>query len=581
MYEGEKFLLKLYRELYAKDSVKHSGTISDDKYELISKYLKRLEGTEKIFASEHKELIKLLKKKYYDKYVIKREDIKNSMEDTKDKIIKSQQESLDNWLDYLMKEEKSYPMWARYWAFQGMLKLGKHDKDTNSFATRSKRTTYPFIELNKEALKQTMNLIITAVDNNKVDDITLEELIDNGNFGKIYAYNIKKQLEKQNRINTDEGIWKTYWNGEAKRLVEDIYAKNTGWCISSEAISNNYLDMGNMYIYYTKDELGDYTIPRICIRKENIYVVEVKGVLDDKGNLEASMIDIAIKELDKLKNGESFKQIGENLKKLAEIVEKVKKRKELSTEDLVFIYEINGPIKTYTIYDDPRIKQITNRRNTKEDLARIFNCKPKNICTKQEKLTKNNNYYVYYGDIHYENEEIEIPPVVIGNINLGDHKEVKGLENLELVTGSLRGAELLSSKNFQNLKQVTGSLELIRLKDSKGLENLEKVGRTLNIYSLEDLTGLRSLKETGNLNVHSAVSSKGLENLSIVRGNLDIANMIDLSGFESLRLIENDVICYASNSLKGLPNLKVKGNEHFYHLINIHNLFGKSRTRKR
>ena len=581
MYEGEKFLLKLYRELYAKDSVKHSGTISDNKYELINKYLSRLEKTERVFLSNNKEAVKYLKNRYYDKYVIKREDISSTREDTKDKIIKSQQESLGSWLDYLMKAEKVYPMWVRYWAFQGMLKLGKYNKDTNSFSARSRKTTLPFVELNKQALNETMNLILKKIDNKSMNNDSLEKLIDNGNFGKIYAYNIKKQIEEQNKFNTTDGIWKTYWNGEAKKLVEDIHEKNTGWCISSETISKNYLEYGNITIYYTKDRNGDYTIPRVCIRKEDIHVVEVKGVLDKQCNLEPVMIDITIKQLNKLKNGESFKQIGENLKKLTEITEKDKKGIDLSREDLIFLYEINVPIKTYTIYDDPRINQIISKRNIKKDLARIFNCKPKNICTKQEKLTKNNNYYVYYGDIHYENEEIEIPPIVIGNIYLGDHKEVKGLENLELVTGNLRGDELLSSKNFQKLKQVVGSLELTRLKDSKGLENLEKVGRTLNIYSLEDLTGLRSLKETGNLNIHSAISAKGLESLSMVRGNLDISSMIDISGLENLKLVEKDIICYASNSLNELPDLKVKGNTHFYHLFNIHHLFGKSRTRKK
>ena len=47
-YEGEKFLLKLYRELYNKESVKHSGDISDNKYELINKYLKRLEKLKQV-----------------------------------------------------------------------------------------------------------------------------------------------------------------------------------------------------------------------------------------------------------------------------------------------------------------------------------------------------------------------------------------------------------------------------------------------------------------------------------------------------------------------------------------------------
>ena len=60
-YEGEKFLLKLYRELYNKESVKHSGTISDNKYELLNKYLTRLERTEQLYNSERKELVKYIK----------------------------------------------------------------------------------------------------------------------------------------------------------------------------------------------------------------------------------------------------------------------------------------------------------------------------------------------------------------------------------------------------------------------------------------------------------------------------------------------------------------------------------------
>ena len=195
-YEGEKFLLKLYRELYSQDNIKHSGSISDNKYELINKYLKRLEKTERVFLSEKEELIKYLKNRYYDKYVIKKEDIISKRSDTKEKIISSQKESLDIWLDYLMKET-TYPMWARYWAFQGMLKLGRFDKDTKKFSNRSKKTTSPFIELNKDALKSAIELIIKTTKGKKPDDKDLEVLSENGSFSKIYAYFISKEIENQ------------------------------------------------------------------------------------------------------------------------------------------------------------------------------------------------------------------------------------------------------------------------------------------------------------------------------------------------------------------------------------------------
>ena len=75
-YEGEKFLLKLYKELYNKQSVKHSSTKSDNKYEAVKKYIDRLERVHiKVLEYQKSPKIDLLKKLYYDKYVIKEENI--------------------------------------------------------------------------------------------------------------------------------------------------------------------------------------------------------------------------------------------------------------------------------------------------------------------------------------------------------------------------------------------------------------------------------------------------------------------------------------------------------------------------
>lgn len=580
MHEGEKFLLKLYRELYAKDSVKHSGTISDNKYELINKYLKRLEKAEQVFSSENKEIIKYLKNRYYDKYLIKRENIKSNDETVKDKIIASQQESLDIWIDYLNKELNNYPMWIKYWVFQGMVKLGQYNRDTNAFSKRSKNTTSPFVELNKEALKSTMDLIIENVGNNKVDNKSLQKLIDNGSFSTLYAYSIKKQIEK-NRYNTTDGIWKTYHTGEAKKLVQDIYEKNTSWCINNESITSNYLKNGPMLIYYTKDDKGNYTTPRVCIRKEDINIAEVKGILDNPGNLEYSMIDITIKKLDKLYNSETFKQIGEDLKRITEIDQKNKNNIPLSIEDLRFIYEIDRDIKNFTIYKDKRIEEIIATRNIKEDLAKVFNCMPEQISTNMREFGEK-DIVAYYGTIFYEKEKsIRMPSAIIGNIYLDDNIKVKGFENVELITGSLVARCLLSAENFQSLRQINRNLDGTNMISALGFENLQKIGGKVKLPNLQFLEGLNSLKDTGDLYIRNAKTSNGLENLEIVRGNLDISNMIDLSRLENLKLVEKNVICYASNSLNELPNLKIKGDVHFYHMINIHNLFGKPRTRKR
>ena len=577
-YEGEKFLLKLYRELYNKESVKHSGRISDDKYELLNKYLVRLEKTEKVFKSEKIELIKYLKKKYYDKYVIKEEDIDSTREDTKKKIINSQKESLDKWIDYLMKEETNYPMWVRYWTFQGMLQLGKYDKDNKKFTKRSKRTTLPFVDINHEALEKTMKEVMAFQKGCKIEDKDLEKLISNGSFGKIYAYNIANIVSNQNTNNTEDGIWKLYMYGEEAKISKALEDKNTGWCITSKTIAANYLEYGKIHIYYTKDKSGEYTIPRICIRQEDLDIAEIKGVLDSSNNLEYSMIDITEEKLNEFYDKEKFKTISEDIKYLTTIYNKHSKNEELTKEELRFLYEIDRIIGNFGWGKDHRIKEILKTRNSKADIAKIFNCNIEKIAVTKEELT-NDNIFIYYGDIEYDKDmDCIIPPIVIGNIDLKGCLIAKGFEKLEIISGNINGSNLKTAENLSNLKVVAGSADFSNITFAKGLEKLTKVGRTLSLKNIKTLHGLNSLQETGSLYLNNSKYSEGASNLKKVRGNLDVSKMIDLSGFENLEVIEGNLMCYSSSSTNCLPNLKVKGNQYFYHIINIHNIKKRIRT---
>jgi hypothetical protein len=63
-----------------------------------------------------------------------------------------QKKSLDEWLDYFASPySESFPEWAKYWAFNGMTKLGKYEPETGLFGTRSKGQMGNFPELNREA----------------------------------------------------------------------------------------------------------------------------------------------------------------------------------------------------------------------------------------------------------------------------------------------------------------------------------------------------------------------------------------------------------------------------------------------
>ena len=576
-YEGEKFLLKLYRELYNEESVKHSGLISDNKYELINKYLKRIEKTEKVFTSDKKELIKYLKNRYYDRYIIKKEDIISNREDTKEKIIKSQKESLDRWIDYLMKEEINYPMWVRYWAFQGMLKLGRFDKDNKTFTKRSKKTTSPFVELNKQALKDSLDLVVNT---SNINDEEIIKLVENGSFSKIYAYYVSKQIELQKSITKETGIWKEYSYGDATKIANDLNDKNTGWCLTSKTITKNYLDCGKIYIYYTADDKNNYTIPRICIRLEENSVAEVKGTLDSNSNIEYSMINIAEEKLNHFFGKNKFTKIAEDLKKLTSIHGKNQNKQELTIDELRFLYEIDYEIGNFGWGKDNRIKSILETRDKQEDLSKIFNCEKDRIATSVEDIK--DNTLIYYGNIEY-NEEYEqfIPPIVIGGISIKKSKNYDKLKNLQIVVGDLFAVPLTKAESLSNLTKVTGRLDLEQIETAKGLEKLESVGKSLDLKNLKNLNGLESLEYVGgNLDLSNAITADGASLLKLVQGNLNIPKMIDLTGFKSLELVQGNLITYASSSTKDLPDLVIRGNNYFYHMINVHKLT-KRKVRKR
>lgn len=568
-YEGEKYLLKLYRELYDKKSVKHSGTISDNKYELIKKYLKRLEKLEQAYNKGEKGIQQYIKNRYYDKYITRELDI--PADKNKKLIIEGQKKSLNKWIDYLYKNQ-AYPMWAKYWAFQGMLKLGQYDKDNKRFTTRSKKTLSPFIDIDIKSLNETLQMVINYQNNKKPNNKVLQSLIENGNFGSIYAYNINKQINNQNQTNTNEGEWKQFFYNEGKKLANSLENKNTFWCITSEAMANNYLEYGPIYIYYTKDNDNNYTIPRICIRTEDYVVKEVKGVLDNRDNLEYSMIDIAIEQLNKFSNSNSFKQIAEDLKYITEIYEKYKNKQELTILELRFLYEIDRKISSFSWCKDSRIREILKTRNTKQDLAKIFNCNAERVGLTAEDL-KQDNLYVYYGNICYEEDEsFIIPPIVIGSINTNNCKKLKGFDKLSILCGSLHGEELQMAQGLNNLELVTNNLYLNNIKTAEGLEKLKQVGGTLNVDKISTFNGLNSLQETGNLSAKSAKYAEGAHNLKRINGNAVVYKMVDLSGFKNLELVQGDISCYASNSINCLPNLVVKGKYYFTHIINIYDL---------
>ena len=59
-------------------------------------------------------------------------------------IIADQKSSLDSWINYLSSNDaRFYPTWVKYWAFQGMLKIGGYDSKNGIYKRRDKSTIAP------------------------------------------------------------------------------------------------------------------------------------------------------------------------------------------------------------------------------------------------------------------------------------------------------------------------------------------------------------------------------------------------------------------------------------------------------
>lgn len=382
-YEGEKFLLKLYKELYNEESVKHSSTKSDNKYEAVKKYIERLERVhEKAINHKNDNGVKLLKSFYYDKYVIKKEDIPESYinyldkvqfdqygihmneyqkEEQKDLIRENQKKSLDEWLDYFTSEDaKFYPTWAKYWAFQGMLTIGNYDINKGIYNKRSKTTVAPFPELDREVLSKSIDLVIKETNKEEIEEKDLEKLVKNGNFFKLYTVQLKDTREN-NLGEETKGKWIKYEQGDNyQELHKSLQGKNTGWCTAGESTCKYQLKNGDFYVYYTYDEKGKATIPRLAIRMNGKNTIgEIRGVGKDQ-NIEPHFEDVIAKKLENFKDADSYKKRVKDTQMLTYVYTKYENHKPLTKEDFNFIYEIDNKIETMGWEMDPRLEELKN-----------------------------------------------------------------------------------------------------------------------------------------------------------------------------------------------------------------------------
>lgn len=597
-YAGEEFLNRLYKDLVHSEEVQYTAK-GGNKNEDLAIYLERLDRITKR-AREHDRL-DLLKKYYYDNYVIKEENVpKNYFENqerlalenghgyvkfddyTKNKeiehIITEQKESMNKWLDYFCDEDTDYyPPWFKYYVFRNVMKIGFYNKSKKEFTKRTFKTTKPFIELNREAIAKLYDELYKYLNKEELADKNLNTLIENGNFAKIYSYIIQKlDSERDKKINANEGVWKKYEQGsDPKVLFNDINGKGTGWCTAGGIeTAKAHLETGDFYVYYTKNEINEFACPRIAIRMEYGSIAEVRGIAEQQ-NLESEMESVVEEKLNEFPDKEEYKKKINDMKMLTHIYMKCQENIKLSKEDIRFLYEIDSKIIGFGFEKDPRIKEILNNRNIKYDISYALNISDREISLTREEFLANKNTKYYHGNLDLNfftsTKDLKLPEIVNGNLYLNGLKskenlqlpkkingalELNGLTYAEYLIlpealGELSMEELISAENLKLPNKLDGHLFLGSLNNAKGLNLPEELNGSLFLDKLTCAKGLKLPKSfNGTLYLNGLVNGENLKLPDVVNGGLGLKG---LTKAENLKLPD---IIRGSLDLNGLKDTK-------------------------
>lgn len=296
-----------------------------------------------------------------------------------------QRAGLGKWVEYLGGEDGGYPDWFKQYTWSSVTKLGTFDKEKSEFQKRSRGTTAPYPELNREALAYVYDVLNKSrVQGEKVDggahDANLQKLLKGGNFGKLYAHAVLEVTPDSPELRHEtRGSWTKFNQSDdprtARRLSGSLQGHGTGWCTAGESTASIQLRGGDFYVYYTRDEEGKDTVPRVAIRMEQGEVAEVRGV-NAAQELEHGMADITAEQLKDLPGGEEYIKKAEDMKHLTAIEKKISANPdvELSGEELRFLYELDHEIEGFGYEDDPRIGEIRALRGDRDkpELARIL-----------------------------------------------------------------------------------------------------------------------------------------------------------------------------------------------------------------
>lgn len=544
---GEEFLNYLNKNMHLEDIVMHTAEKSDTPVKKINKYMLRLERIHNM-TKNNKHKMDILKQLYYDKYIIdelpesyiaSQQKIAREMgygtieiaEDMKSKMLitiqKDQKNSLDSWIEYLCSDDAMYPMWFKNYAFTGMLKLGKFDKEKNEFTKRTKTTVEPYIDLNREVLAQVYNTLSHQMGKNELTEIE-EEALENGDF---YIYYTKDKNDEYNnpriaiRMNGKEEI------GEVRGILKNQNLEANMEKILEEKL-NDFEDK-DKYLQKVKD-MNMLTILEKK-QKENMEFTnaELRFLYEIEYNIEGFgwEKDPRIEEIKNLRNNK---------------------------KDIATIYNIDEEkiaIKVDDIKDETLVFY--------GDL--IWNSKTVPTCF--------SNLQFIFGNADFRKltSALNLNSLkgIAGDCYFTDLSNSEGLDSLGEIRGNANFSSLTETLNLTSLEYVGEDLDLSNLKDSKGLDSLMYIGGIAyfpNLTSAQDLSSLKYIE--GAAWFPSLVSTNGLESLEYIGDDAHFEHITDAAGLLSLEEINGDAWFYRLSSATGLNSLKSIGRNAYFSNLN-------------
>lgn len=531
----EKYALHNTDEVEAAASrteIQTGEKVPQDPATRIQNYLERFTGIlDREDPAKRERGIEALKHILHDKFVIKPEeipegyfenqrrlareqghgDVKVSREmrnQLSEVVVTDQETTLDNWIDYLSSKDATYPDWLKYYAVRSVLGMGAYDKDKHQFGKRSKGTTKPFPDLNREALAY----VLDAIEKNNTaegydfstlaeeDHAQFEKLLTGENFAKLYAFAIEKVTPASpEQLTSTAGTWIKYDQGsDHSALVQSLQGHGTGWCTAGESTAKAQLENGDFYVFYSLDDKGQPIIPRAAIRMQEGKIAEVRGIAAEQ-NLDPTISPVVEAKLKEFPDGAAYEKKTADMKELTIIEQATKAEKPLNSAQLRFLYEIDSSIEGFGYQRDPRIAELRANRNPQEDMPTVFECSPDEIAHSAKDITAETKAYVgplVPGIFHMLPEGIEhiytsFPenPIRQDMVEIGGTTREELLHQLEEkgIKISDYAKDMINSADFTTGEQ-TEAANLVRLTvDSLGFP---KGATTDEIYRKAEQLGL-------------------------------------------------------------------------------------------